>query len=127
MHDGGCFCGAIRYQIDEGKHLVANCHCNMCRRTSGAPFVTWIVVPRSAFRYTRGEPRVLESSAKGRREFCPQCGTPLTFVTADRPDKIDITTGSLDDPNSFPPTLAVHEETKLSWLSATEPAQTTTT
>ena len=122
MLEGGCFCSAIRYQIDEGDHLVANCHCTMCRRTSGAPFVTWIVVPRTAFRYTRGAPRTLTSSAKGRREFCPRCGTPITFVTEDRPDKIDITTGSLDNPEAFPPIAAVHEDAKLTWLSTTEPA-----
>ena len=43
--EGGCFCGAIRYEIDEGKHVVANCHCTLCRKTSAAPFVTWMVVP----------------------------------------------------------------------------------
>ena len=124
MPEGGCFCGAIRYQIDDCEHLVANCHCSMCRRTSGAPFVTWVVVPREAFRYTSGEARQLASSARGSREFCPRCGTPLTFVTEERPEKIDITTGSLDDPHAFPPRVAVQEDAKLSWLSATEPSQT---
>ena len=120
MIHGGCFCGAIRYQIDDGDYLVANCHCSMCRRTSAAPFVTWLVVPASSFRYVQGEPRVLRSSEKGTRWFCERCGTPLVCITADHPDNVDVTTGSLDAPERFVPTLAVHEDTKLPWLRQTE-------
>ena len=123
MIEGGCFCGAIRYQIENGDHIVANCHCSMCRRTSAAPFVTWMVVPASAFRYVKGEPKVLESSEKGTRYFCPDCGTPLACVITDYPGKIDVTTCSLDDPGAYPPVAAVHEDTKLPWLATTEPEQ----
>lgn len=119
MIEGGCFCGNIRFAIDEknaGDYLVANCHCTMCRKTSAAPFVTWIVVPQTAFHYLSGTVKILQSSKKGARHFCPDCGTPMAFLTTDRPDKIDITTGSLDDPNRFVPTVNVHEESKLSWV-----------
>ena len=121
MIRGGCFCGAIRYELDDGDYLTANCHCTMCRRPSAAPFVTWVVVPTNAFRYTRGEAKVLHSSANGTRYFCADCGSPLACTLRDRQGEIDITTGSLDDPNAFPPRLAVHEDTKLTWLGATEP------
>ena len=120
MIEGGCFCRSIRYSIDEGDYRIVNCHCTMCRKTSGAPFVTWMVVPKEAFHYTKGGPRGLQSSDKGFREFCPDCGTPLAFVSSDRPDYIDITTGSLDAPGDFAPTCAVHEESKLAWLGTTE-------
>lgn len=120
MIEGGCFCGAIRYEIDDGDYLVANCHCSMCRRTSAAPFVTWMVVPTFAFRYVQGEPAVLKSSEKGTRYFCPRCGSPLVCVNADHPDNVDVTTGSLDAPGQYPPTVAVFEDTKLRWLGQTE-------
>ena len=120
MTEGGCFCRNIRYSIEEGNHRIANCHCTMCRKTSGAPFVTWLVTSKDAFRYLEGTPRGLQSSDKGYREFCPDCGTPLTFVSSERPDYIDITTGSLDAPGDYAPTVAVHEESKLGWLGATE-------
>ena len=42
---GGCFCGAIRYQLSGDSYPSGNCHCTMCRRTSAAPFVTWLVAP----------------------------------------------------------------------------------
>ncbi len=122
MITGGCFCGAIRYEIEDGDYPVANCHCSMCRRTSGAPFVTWLVAPASRFRYTSGEPRILHSSEKGTRYFCERCGTPLVCITADHPDNVDVTTGSLDEPGRYVPTFAVHEDTKLPWLHRTEQA-----
>ena len=120
MIEGGCFCGSLRYAIDDGDYMVANCHCTMCRRTSAAPFVTWMVVPTSAFHYLRGEPALLKSSDKGTRYFCSSCGTPLACVINDHPEQIDVTTGSLDAPEDYPPTVAVHQDTKLPWLSQTE-------
>ncbi len=120
MITGGCFCGAVRYELAQADYLTANCHCTMCRRTSAAPFVTWLVAPATAFRYTRGEPKVLHSSAKGTRYFCADCGTPLACDVHDRDNEIDVTTGSLDNPNAFAPALAVHEDTKLTWLGHTE-------
>ena len=53
---GGCLCGELRYEITGPVSIVANCHCTMCRRASGAPFVTWAVVSRNAFRFTAGAP-----------------------------------------------------------------------
>ena len=121
MIEGGCFCGAIRYAIEDGQYLVANCHCSMCRKTSAAPFVTWMVVPNAAFQYVQGVPQVLQSSDQGTRYFCAGCGTPVACINATHPDVIDITTGSLDAPEAYPPTVAVHEDTKLPWLAQTEP------
>ena len=113
---GGCFCGAIRYRFTSGAYPVADCHCTLCRRTSGAPYVSWVVVPGTAFSYTRGEPAVLRSSDAGTRYYCRDCGTPLGCVSTRHPDIVDITLGSLDTPEAFPPTLTVFEDTRLPWL-----------
>jgi hypothetical protein len=117
---GGCFCGNITFAFEQGEYSVANCHCHMCRKTSGAPFVTWVVVPKQAFHYIQGTPKVLKSSEKGTREFCDQCGTPMAFYTTDRPEVVDITTGCLNNPNDYVPSAAVHVESKLLWLHQTE-------
>ncbi len=41
MLRGGCFCGNIRYEAVGTPFNETNCHCSICRRTTGAPFVTW--------------------------------------------------------------------------------------
>ena len=56
--EGGCFCGSIRYRIKEDSYPSANCHCTMCRRTSAAAYVSWIVVPTKDFDYIQGEPKL---------------------------------------------------------------------
>jgi len=84
MLQGGCFCKKTCYEIKTADHLVVNCHCSMCRKISAAPFVTWLVVAKEAFGYVKGSPKVLRSSEKGSREFCGDCGTPLTFCSSER-------------------------------------------
>ena len=116
--DGGCFCGALRFAIEAGDYLTANCHCTMCRRVHAAPFVTWLVVPVARFRYTRGAPTELASSADGTRYFCHRCGTHVACVNASHPDVIDVTLGSLDVPAAFAPTIDAYDDTRLPWVHA---------
>jgi hypothetical protein len=44
MIEGGSFCQKIRYKLDSGDYLAANCHCTMCRHIHAAPFESWLVV-----------------------------------------------------------------------------------
>jgi hypothetical protein len=114
--DGGCFCGAVRFAIEPGDYVTANCHCTMCRRVHAAPYVTWLVVPVERFRYTAAAPTELKSSDDGTRYFCARCGTHVACVIASHSDMIDVTLGSLDAPRAFTPTLDVFADTRLPWV-----------
>jgi hypothetical protein len=116
MLTGGCFCGRLRYEITGTPFHESNCHCSICRRTTGAPFVTWFSVRPSEFRFITGEPSRFRSSARATRRFCAQCGTQLTFQGDDWPDEIDVTTSSLDDPEAVPPREHIHTSSKLRWV-----------
>lgn len=117
MLKGHCFCREIRYEAGGSPSHETNCHCRMCRRTSGAPFVAWLTVPIEEFRFVSGDPATFRSSAHGTRTFCPRCGTHLTFQSAMFPDEIDVTVCSLEDPESLPPKDHSHTSSKLSWIS----------
>jgi hypothetical protein len=67
--------------------------------------VTWFSVRSSDFRITKGEPTLFNSTENGVRSFCARCGTQLIFQHADFPDEIDVTTGSLDNPELVPPAI----------------------
>lgn len=116
MIEGGCFCGSVRYCIEDGEYLSVNCHCTMCRRIHSAPYVTWLVVPVERFRYATAAPEVLRSSEKGTRYFCRTCGSHVACVVAAHPEFIDIPVGSLDRPEVAPPTMEVHGDTRLGWI-----------
>ena len=112
---GGCFCGAIRYRADATPFHETVCHCADCRRIAGAPTVAWFSVPRTGFRFTSGEPARFRSSALAIRRFCPRCGTHLTYEADGAPEELDITTASLDEPDSLPPRDHTHVASKLAW------------
>jgi hypothetical protein len=116
MLTGGCFCGRVRYEATGKPFSETNCHCSICRRTTGAPLVTWFSVRPSAFRFVSGEPTRFRSSDHGTRSFCPHCGTQLTFQSTTSPDEIDVTTSSLDDPEAVPPRDHIFTRSRVSWL-----------
>lgn len=77
MIQGRCLCGTVRYQIDGPVSRLLHCHCSMCRKHHGTPYVTWAVAPLAGFRYTAGESSVerYASSPDFRRSFCKVCGS----------------------------------------------------
>ena len=114
---GGCLCGRVRYRVTAAATEVAHCHCTICRRSSGAPFVTWATFPRDAFALT-GEPPVERASTPAAvRTFCGSCGTPLTFREIARPSWIDVTVGSLDRPEDMKPDHHIFTASRLPWLT----------
>lgn len=116
MIKGGCFCGFIRYEAADEPFDETNCHCSFCRRTTGAPFITWFSVRRSSLRFLSGTPTAFKSTTKCTRRFCPRCGTHLTFENENYPDSIDLSTCSLDDPDSVPPKYHIHTSSRLTWI-----------
>ncbi|MEZ5276124.1 MAG: GFA family protein [Opitutaceae bacterium] len=117
---GGCACSAIRYEASGPVYFQTNCHCANCRRAIGAQTVAWIVVDRAGFRIISGQPTRYRTDTGAWRSFCGRCGTSLTYESDNRPDRVDITTGSLDDPESFPPLDDTHADEKLSWVPLVE-------
>jgi len=113
--EGGCCCGAVRYTATGDPKYSSHCHCLHCRKTSAAAFVTWTTFPVAAFAWTRGQPASFASRPGATRSFCPSCGTPLTFEAADDPAVVDVTTCSLDDPESVVPQDHVFASRMLSW------------
>jgi len=88
----------------------------MCRRISGAAFVSWIAIPSSCFDYTKGDPKKLISSPHGVRYFCQDCGTPLACSLDEDQKNIYITICSLDNPQSFKPKDDIYTEDMLDWM-----------
>jgi hypothetical protein len=115
-HEGGCLCGAIRYRVRGAPSNSMICHCKTCRRAAGSPVVAWVTFSKENFEIVKGEANTYRSSEFVRRTFCPACGAPLTYEHADSPQSIDITTCTLDDPQSFPPTHHSWLSHDLSWI-----------
>ena len=111
---GGCQCGAVRYALSATPRSTV-CHCRMCQRAVGNLFAALAQVRTSEIAWTRGEPTYFASSNLARRGYCRDCGTPLTFGDM-AGDKIEVTTGSLDDPGAFPMTEHFGVESRIGWV-----------
>jgi hypothetical protein len=113
---GGCYCGKVRFEAVGPVLSQANCHCANCRRAAGAQAVAWITVNSSKFAFTTVSPKRYRTDTGAYRTFCAGCGTSLTYEIDSRPGELDITTGSLDEPERFPPNKDVFGDEKLSWV-----------
>ena len=118
---GGCQCGAVRYALFAQPDRVGICHCRMCQKAVGGPFFAWASAHVGDIAWTRGGPAVFASSSAAERGFCARCGTPLTFRYLQRPEYIDVTVGSLDEPGAVVPTLVMGVESRLGWCEAVLP------
>lgn len=114
---GQCLCGAIRYQLTGEPRHVAVCHCRDCRRSAGAPMVSWAMFPESALTLLQGQPRTINSSGSAMRSFCPDCGTGLFYRNAvNLPGIVDVQSATLDDPDALPPGVQIQVAERLRWM-----------
>jgi len=118
--EGGCLCGAIRYRFGGVPLSSIICHCATCRKANASATVAWLTLDRAQFQFLAGSPKFYQSSQDVMRRFCGRCGSQLTYENASSPNTIDVTTASLDDPNSFAPTMEVWLEHQLTWAVANQ-------
>jgi heme-degrading monooxygenase HmoA len=114
--EGGCACGALRYRVMGPVVASTLCHCADCRRACGATPVGWLTLARSGFTWLAGTPKRRASSPPVVRDFCGDCGAQLVYASEDEPEYIDVTLGSLDDPDLVPPRAHIWTSSKAAWL-----------
>ncbi len=97
---GGCYCGAVRYEVEGQPVMKAQCHCRECQYISGGGPNFFMVIPDAGFAYTQGAPKAFARSdleAPVTREFCETCGTHITTLLKGRGLTV-LKVGTLDDP-----------------------------
>ena len=117
-YTGGCLCGALRYQA-EGEPLYAgHCYCADCRKASGSGFIPFMGFPSSAVRFVGQSLKFTSKAANGNdavRNSCPICGGLVFGGEAGKAEAFTIYAGSLDDPSSFHPTVAIFTRDRPAW------------
>jgi hypothetical protein len=123
---GGCQCGAVRFAFTTVPSKVSICHCRMCQKATGSPFASFAEIDKESFAWTRGQPASFQSSTIAMRDYCRDCGTPLSFRRIDGP-RIEILTGNFDRPDRVVPTRQYGTESRLGWVVGISnlPSQTT--
>jgi hypothetical protein len=114
---GRCFCGSIGFEIAGEPEYVAYCHCEDCRRSTGAPVVAYSVYLDHQVHFTCGDRKIFESAPGVHRTFCDNCGTPLSYEAEwEGETVIGIFVGTLNEPDRFPPEKHSFDIDRISWF-----------
>jgi len=118
---GRCMCGRVRFVARFPSRFAAHCHCESCRRSHSAGFVTWIGFPSDQVQLLEGEQDhvAYESSPGTQRTFCRVCGTKL-FFRSTRDERwareTHIALAAFDDPVDRAPSGHAFYEEHVPWL-----------
>ena len=114
IFQGGCACGAVRFEAIREPLRVGLCHCMTCRKKHGSAFNPFVV-----FRFQdvliAGSLRAWKSSDHAMRLSCEVCSSPIAYQE-DEGVEIELHLGSFDETSLFAPLYenwVVHRE---DWL-----------
>ncbi len=76
IHSGGCFCGAVKLEVDGQPEAMGYCHCQSCRSWSAAPVNAFTLWKPSV---TAGAEHIatFQKSKLSQRQYCRKCGGHL--------------------------------------------------
>ncbi|MBI1210572.1 MAG: aldehyde-activating protein [Alphaproteobacteria bacterium] len=99
-HKGGCLCGAARFSLSARPLAVNACHCNACKKLTGATNLLMLLGERAAFSFTGDVERYRRRADSGREidvVRCANCGVRMWHEPLSAPDLVFIAAGTLDD------------------------------
>jgi len=102
---GGCLCGAVRYEITAPFSTARYCHCTRCQRRTGTASSANGLVPSSGFRLLSGREAVrsFEPPTGVPKLFCSICGSALFSGHPFSDEQVIVRLGTLDgDPGIRP-------------------------
>ncbi len=112
--EGGCHCGAVRYKVAAKPLAVNACHCDDCKRLSGAPFGLYLHVAKDALEIrSAARDRFVRTGGSGNAipiERCADCGTRMWHLPEAAPDLVILCAGTLDDSRWAIPTSHIFTE-----------------
>ena len=123
--EGGCHCGHVRYRMLCPPMVTQACHCNYCRRLTGAPFAVKSFIERSNVELLCGQLHEATVSPEGsflqRVASCSQCYSHLWSIFPGMDGGVGekvlmVWVGTLDNPERLPPQAHIYVQQKLSWI-----------
>lgn len=95
-YEGGCHCGAVRFQVTVDKHEATDCNCSICRKKG----FLHLIVPPEKFTLLNGED-VLNTykfnTGVAKHLFCSVCGIHAFYRPRSHPDRVDVNVRCLDN------------------------------
>ena len=113
---GKCLCGRVSYKSHAKPTLILNCHCEDCRRSTGAVYGTNVMVAEDQVEI-HGEVSTFNHKAKSgnimTKRFCPHCGTLMFGNSSGRTNVVSIRAGTVDQTDIIKPGMNVFVDSKV--------------
>jgi len=122
VKEGGCACGALRYQLRGEPIFVNNCHCTQCQRQTGSTSVVNMFYEMDRVTQISGATsrHKVKAGSGGIHVIvrCTECGTA---VWSHYPGLGDhgggVRGGTLDDPSAVRPDAVIYTAERMPWVS----------
>ncbi len=121
MYEGGCLCGAVRFEITGGIHNIVYCHCSRCRKAQGSAFAANGIVHADGFRIVSGLESLTgyEFSPGRTKYFCSVCGSPIMSRQEAVPDQVRVRLGTIESEIRQRPMAHIFATSKANWEEIT--------
>jgi hypothetical protein len=118
MHTGSCLCGAVKYEIRGEFQTAVYCHCSRCRKAGGSAFASNAVVATQDLVVVAGKEalKTFSTPAGVHRQFCSNCGSPITSSRDSMPEVLRVRMGSIDTPLAKGPEAHIFVGSKAAWF-----------
>src|SRR5947209_4027991 len=117
---GGCLCGAVRYEITAPFLSAGYCHCTRCQRRTGTGSSINGRVPQSGFALLGGEQALKAYSPPeggARKLFCTECGSAVFSGDPLSDEQVAVRLGTLDGDPGIRPEARQFVDFAASWDS----------
>ena len=118
--EGGCQCGALRYQIVTPPLMIYACHCANCQRIAGSAFGLAATITEDSLEFTSGTPQKVEwlSDAGNERygTFCGDCGCRIAHGQTPSNGILSLRAGTFDDPSWVAPSGHIWTRSAQPWF-----------
>jgi hypothetical protein len=112
---GGCYCGAVSFEVQDAFEYALYCHCGECRRRTGAGSKPFAGVRADALTITGGDEGVLRfGEGEGYHASCGKCGS-LLYSLVRAGAYAHVALGALVDAPTITPTAHIFVGSKAPW------------
>ena len=118
-HQGGCVCGAARYELSGEPITTYCCHCTRCQSRSGSAFGISMIVSEDSLNSLEGELTEHVLAVEDRQypfQRCAECGTPLWATAPHLPGVAVLFPGTLDDSGWVKPKAHIWTQSAQKWV-----------
>ncbi|MDZ7840874.1 MAG: GFA family protein [Gammaproteobacteria bacterium] len=117
---GGCRCGRYRIRVTAEPLLISYCHCDDCRKTTGAPVTVFVGFKEDDVQLEGEGAANYQSTPTVQRLYCDKCGTPIAYADSRLPGEIYYYVGIMRDPSQWIPTLHAWTSEQVEWLKISD-------